>query len=135
MHTVGVFANIFDPEGRILCVKRNYGPRNWTTPGGRLEKGESPLAALEREVLEETGYRIAPQQLVGIYANVYKDDVVISICACIVGQEEWSPNGEIAEIGFFSQDRLPEPMSANTLTRIRDAFAGKSGVVRAFESV
>lgn len=29
----------------------------WTTPGGRVELGESPLDALKREVLEESGLR------------------------------------------------------------------------------
>jgi 8-oxo-dGTP pyrophosphatase MutT (NUDIX family) len=46
MPTVGVFAAIFDAQVRILCVKLNYRPLNWTTPGGRVEAGESPVAAL-----------------------------------------------------------------------------------------
>lgn len=40
--SVGVFAVIFDEQKRILCVKRNYGPKNWTTPGGAIDKDESP---------------------------------------------------------------------------------------------
>lgn len=60
MTTIGVFAAIFDDEGRILCVKRAYGPQNWTTPGGRMDSGESPIVALEREVREETGISSRP---------------------------------------------------------------------------
>jgi 8-oxo-dGTP diphosphatase len=55
MVTLGVFAAIFDGDGRILCVRMNYATHAWTTPGGGVEPGESPLAALEREVLEESG--------------------------------------------------------------------------------
>src|SRR6266853_970346 len=55
MPTLGVFAAILDNSGRILCVRMNYATRAWTTPGGRVEPGESPLDALKREVLEESG--------------------------------------------------------------------------------
>jgi 8-oxo-dGTP diphosphatase len=55
MPTLGVFAAILDDGGRILCVRMNHATHAWTTPGGRVEPGESPLDALKREVLEESG--------------------------------------------------------------------------------
>ena len=55
MPSVGVIAVVRDERQRILCVRRNYGDLAWTLPGGAMEAGESPLAALEREVHEETG--------------------------------------------------------------------------------
>jgi 8-oxo-dGTP diphosphatase len=51
MATLGVFAAIMDENERILCVRLNYATYAWTTPGGRVELGESPLDALKREVL------------------------------------------------------------------------------------
>lgn len=36
-------------------------------PGGGIDPGESPLAALHREVIEETGWRIGAPQRIGIY--------------------------------------------------------------------
>ena len=36
-------------------------------PGGGIDPGESPLAALHREVLEETGWRIAAPRRLGAY--------------------------------------------------------------------
>lgn len=33
----------------------------WGMPGGKIERGEDRLAAVVREVLEETGIRIAPE--------------------------------------------------------------------------
>jgi 8-oxo-dGTP diphosphatase len=130
MTTIGVFAAIFDDEGHILCVKRAYGPQNWTTPGGRVEGGESPIAALEREVLEETGYVVRPGRLLGAYAATFKDDLVLSIEAEIIGREAWEPDTEIAEVGFFDRDALPQPMHPFTATRIRDAFEGQIGIIR-----
>ena len=43
-------------DGRMLCVwnKRYAG---WTLPGGLVEEGETPVQAVKRELLEETGLR------------------------------------------------------------------------------
>ena len=41
MPTIGAFAAIFDPEGRMLLVLRAYGPKDWSNPGGRMDAGES----------------------------------------------------------------------------------------------
>lgn len=43
-------------EGRLLCV---WQKDELQLPGGGIDPGESPLAALHREVIEETGWRIA----------------------------------------------------------------------------
>jgi ADP-ribose pyrophosphatase YjhB (NUDIX family) len=61
-----VGAVIFDGQGRVLLVLRGKPPLRgtWTLPGGRTEPGESPEAAVEREVLEETGLAVQAQRLV-----------------------------------------------------------------------
>jgi 8-oxo-dGTP diphosphatase len=133
MPTVGVFAAMFDDRGRILCVKLNYGPQNWTTPGGRVEAGESPVTALIREIHEESGYHAQVERLVGVYAAPFKDDIVLMMTARIIGSDGWVPNAEIAEIGFAARDALPTPMNPRVQRRILDAFAGHSGVLHVFE--
>lgn len=52
----GAIAVVFH-EGRFLLVKRKKAPnaRTWGFPGGRVEPGETALAAAERELAEETG--------------------------------------------------------------------------------
>ena len=85
MPTLGVFAAIFDDSGRILCVRMNYATHAWTTPGGRVELGESPLAALKREMLEESGLEVVADGLVGVYSKPQKDDVVLFLRARVVG--------------------------------------------------
>jgi 8-oxo-dGTP diphosphatase len=48
-------------DNKLLIVDENSG---WFLPGGGLEEGESPVEALHREVLEETGFEIeAPERL------------------------------------------------------------------------
>ena len=130
MTTIGVFAGVFDEQGRVLCVRHNYGNREWGMPGGQLEPGEDPLTCLEREVLEETGYLIVVRNLVGIYSAVYRDDLVILFAADAGKREAWSPNDEIGEVAFFGLDDLPEPMAANPKLRFCDLAADVTAVVR-----
>ncbi|WP_438855802.1 NUDIX hydrolase [Agromyces sp. M3QZ16-3] len=54
-------AVITDDDGRVLLVRRGAPPQRgrWSVPGGRLEPGESFADAAAREVLEETGLRVA----------------------------------------------------------------------------
>jgi 8-oxo-dGTP diphosphatase len=134
MPTVGVFAAIFDEQGRILCVRLNYGPKSWTIPGGRVESGESLIEALEREVQEESGYHIQARQVIGAYSSPYKDDLGLTIRAEIVDRGEWQPNGEISELGFFGKDELPQPMHPHVVRLILDAFEGQTGIMRVFNS-
>mgnify|MGYP000181491880 FL=1 len=50
-----------DTRGRILLARRTEGrdlAGAWEFPGGKVEPGESPLKALERELFEELGIRI-----------------------------------------------------------------------------
>jgi 8-oxo-dGTP diphosphatase len=130
MPTLGVFAAITDGENRILCVRMNYATHAWTTPGGRVELGESPLDALKREVLEESGLDVVAGDLVGVYSKPYKDDIVLFFRASVVGRNPWQPNGEISDMGYFCRSELPEPMGLGVRTRIIDALDGATGIVR-----
>jgi len=128
------FGAIFDDHGRILCVKRNYGDRTWTTPGGGIEPGESPFQATQREAYEESGYRVEIEHLIGVYCSPWMEDYVLFFQLRVLGYDEWQPNTEIAEIGYFQRDALPQPMKVRTATRIRDAFDRIQGIVRVFSS-
>jgi ADP-ribose pyrophosphatase YjhB (NUDIX family) len=133
MATIGVFASIFDQDKRALCVRQNYAERYWTTPGGRLELNETPLDGLIREVREEIGAEVEVLGLVGVYANAYKDDLVLNFHARLIGSlANWQPHDEIADLGFFPLDQLPQPITANGTWRLRDAAAGLRGVYRSF---
>lgn len=54
-------AALFDDEGRILLAQRPVGKQLaglWEFPGGKLEPGETPEAALVRELEEELSIRV-----------------------------------------------------------------------------
>lgn len=130
MPSVGVFAVVLDEDQRVLCVRRDYGDRSWTLPGGGMEVGESPLAALQREVHEETGYVVRPGTLLGVYSKPWKDDLVLCFGAMIIGRDPWKANGEISAVGFFARNDLPEPFSPHARSRIDEVLAGNTGIVR-----
>src|SRR5215212_124743 len=67
---VGCAAIIFQSASRdkILLTRRSDNGK-WCLPGGRMEPGESAAEACEREVLEETGLRVAIKKLSGVYTS------------------------------------------------------------------
>lgn len=135
MPTVGVFAAIFDERRRILCIQRGYGDFGWSSPGGRMEAGESPTDCLTREVREETGLIAQAGPLIGVYSAPFKDDLVLFFHATVVGKADWQPTAEIAGFDYFAVDELPTPMTERARRRIVDAFDGRSGIVRVFDRV
>jgi len=62
-------ACIRDEEGRILLLRRSDGEDLWSFPGGAIEPGERADEAVAREVYEETGLKVKPVALIGIYSD------------------------------------------------------------------
>jgi 8-oxo-dGTP diphosphatase len=61
-----VCAALIDGEGRVLLQQRAPGRAMaglWEFPGGKVEPGERPEAALVRELEEELGIQVDPAQL------------------------------------------------------------------------
>jgi 8-oxo-dGTP diphosphatase len=123
-----------DPEGRIALCRNTYRD-GWSLPGGVVDDNEPPAAACARELAEELGFEaVRPGRLVAVqWAQRAQDSPVhflsltfdMGTCAdpgALRMQEE-----EIAEIGFFPLDALPEdtrPFIAHRLRAIRDAAPG-----------
>jgi 8-oxo-dGTP diphosphatase len=134
MVSLGVFASIFDEASRILLVRQGYGSRHWTTPGGRVEEGESPLVALKREVIEEIACEVRISHLIGVYVRAYRNDLVLSFAATLIRGTPRACPPEISEIGFFAREQLPAELAFNSRVRVEDAFEDCRGVFRVFES-
>lgn len=63
---LAVGAVVLREDGAVLLIQRGRPPSvgSWTFPGGKVEAGETLEEAVVREVLEETGLRVAPVALV-----------------------------------------------------------------------
>lgn len=58
--TMGVVGVLFDDLGRVLLAEHVYHPRlPWGLPGGAINRGEDPMAALQREMREELAIEVA----------------------------------------------------------------------------
>jgi 8-oxo-dGTP pyrophosphatase MutT (NUDIX family) len=56
---------VFDDDGNVMLARTAYGQRQIGPPGGRIEQGESPIAAARREFSEETGFEVHVDRLIG----------------------------------------------------------------------
>jgi 8-oxo-dGTP diphosphatase len=73
---VAAYALSVDPAGRILLcrISPSVAPGEiWTLPGGGLEFGESPRAAVLRELDEESGYHGEVVALADVFDRVVAD--------------------------------------------------------------
>ncbi len=60
MKTINVVAAIIKKDDKIFATQRGYGEfkGGWEFPGGKIEQGETPQQALEREIREELDAQI-----------------------------------------------------------------------------
>ena len=72
-----VFVATQDPDGRFLLVQR-CDSGQWELPGGRVDVGESAVAAAVREVAEESGVVVHVTGLIGLYTDPHY--VIRSVC-------------------------------------------------------
>ena len=70
-----VDAVIEDNAGNVILIKRKYPPFQdyYALPGGFIEKGESAIRALVREVKEETNLDVKILHKVGLYTEEGRD--------------------------------------------------------------
>ncbi len=122
--TLGVRGVVVDAEGRVLLVEHTYVP-GWHLPGGGVERGETAVQSLGRELEEEAGVQptVAPR-LVSIHSNHrnYPGDHVLVYLV-----ETWAPcsatsRGEIHRVGWFALDRLPPGVTTATRARLAEIF-------------
>lgn len=65
-------AAVVETDGKYLIVEEYAsGRRVLTQPGGHIEAGESPEAAVERETLEESGCYVSCEDLIGVYLWIH----------------------------------------------------------------
>lgn len=71
-----VRAVITNRAGEVLLIRpHSYAENEWTLPGGGVEQGESPVAAMRRELAEELGIRCeAPDELPVRNRFIYSDE-------------------------------------------------------------
>jgi 8-oxo-dGTP pyrophosphatase MutT (NUDIX family) len=101
---LGVKGLCLNSEGKVLlveCQRKKSGEKYWDLPGGRIQKGETVLGALQRELEEEVGLQNVQHEaslgmsLTKIRIPKQEGDVglILALYSCKV------PNGFIPVLG------------------------------------
>ena len=109
-------------DGKILLVQERADER-WCLPGGWADVGDSPAEMVMREVWEESGFKVEPKKVIGVYdANndgrpleFYHAYKIIFLCEITGGQAR--PSYETLAVDFFHFDNLPPLSSSRTNKR------------------
>lgn len=125
--TLGVRAIVRSEDGKFLLVRHTYTP-GWHFPGGGVEKGESARGALDKELRQETGLELIGEPvLCGVFHNNAvnpRDHVLVYLCDIAGTLPDKQPSAEIAEVGYYSLDSLPEGIDPGTYRRMREVVDG-----------
>jgi len=125
--TLGVRAIVRSENGKFLLVRHTY-TSGWHFPGGGVEKGETVLNALEKELRQETGLKLIGEPILhGVFLNSAvnkRDHVVVYICNVSGNVPKTPSSPEIAEIGFFDLGDLPERINLGTMRRVLEITEG-----------
>lgn len=125
--TLGVRGIVRDGDENILLVRHTYTP-GWHLPGGGVEVGETPRAALMRELDEEAGIVPAsPPVLHGAFFNAavsQRDHVLVFLVDDFTRDDARRRAREIAEARFFDPRRLPEDTTPGTRRRLAELAEG-----------
>lgn len=125
---------MIERDGRFLLVEEFAdGRRVFNQPAGHLDPGESLLAAVAREVFEETAHRFTPTGLLGIYRWHYAAQEVTFLRFAFLGRLDGAEEGraldqQIVALHWFTLDeireRAAEHRSPLVLRCVEDYLAG-----------
>lgn len=115
-------------DGKILLIQERMDER-WAMPGGWADLGDAPASVAEREVWEESGYRVKAQKVVAVldanriepmeFFHAFK---IIFLCQLLGGDPRIS--NETLAVDFFDPQHLP-PLSVFRTNQdmIQEVFA------------
>lgn len=107
--TLSVAAVIIDKDNRVLLLDHVLRPNSgWGLPGGFIDRGEQPDAAIKREISEETGIGLENLKLYKI--RCLDRHVEVLFTANPIGEVEVN-SPEIIGFDWFEIELLPKGMS------------------------
>jgi 8-oxo-dGTP diphosphatase len=108
---VGAVILVRDPDDKLVLLRQPPG-RGWGLPAGLLKRGESAPLGAARELFEETGLRVAPEDVQPMQPNALVHttwrwvDLVFTV-RVPAGATLTVDGGEVYEARWFSTDDLP----------------------------
>lgn len=113
---------IIRKDGKILVLKRSatddHKPGVWETPGGGIDRIESPQEAIAREVLEETGLTVEVREPFNVF-TFKKDNGEFKVGITFLCEYR---SGEVALSHEHSEYRFIEPQEFAQLESIPSLY-------------
>jgi 8-oxo-dGTP pyrophosphatase MutT (NUDIX family) len=134
---LGVAVALLDEYGRLLLELRSD-VSLWGITGGKLDPGETPLECGCREILEETGLRLNPDDL--NFFNIYGDPsdgrilqypdnrihlIDIVYTARVDSKQHLAMSGESLSFSYFTSQSLPSAIVPPAVRPIGDLVSRK----------
>ncbi|MFD1074983.1 NUDIX hydrolase [Longispora fulva] len=117
-YIIGAVTIVLSPDGTRMLLLRQPPGRAWSLPAGLLDRRERPIVGAAREVREETGLDVRPEQLEPMDPNAvvhYKGGWVDMVFTTRVATDlplNVDP-AEVIEGRWFDVDALP-PLTRST---------------------
>ncbi len=116
---IRVVAAVIREDGRVFATQRGYGNYKdwWEFPGGKIEPGETPEAAVVREIQEELGTKVAVDRFLTTVEYDYPEFHLSMDCFfCHIEEGEltlleheaakWLPLGNLRQVNWLPADIL-----------------------------
>ena len=118
--TTGVV--VTNRTGQVLLLKHRFRPGSgWGMPGGFIERGEQPEAALRRELREEIGLELEELKLFTVRAFRKPKQVEIVFTARATGNPD-QLSFEIQKAVWFLPAEFPKELPADQTVLIKRAL-------------
>ena len=106
-----VVAGLVLRDGRILISQRTAAqalPLQWEFPGGKVEPGEAPVAALARELHEELAITVEVGRIWDVLFHAYPAfDLVMLVYRCRLAVGQVARAVEVADLRWLLPAELP----------------------------
>lgn len=119
-HHVAVETVVFDFYGNkpeVLLIKRGHKPYKnfWAIPGGFLEENEEVPEGAARELVEETGVSVDPDDLnlITVLSRTEENrtwKTIIVVYSTVIDKTEWNvrADDDAIGIGWYPVDDMPK---------------------------
>jgi ADP-ribose pyrophosphatase YjhB (NUDIX family) len=129
---IDVRAAVFRDRKILLVQERS--DNLWTLPGGWADVNDSPSEAIEKEVWQESGFKVRVDRLLAVFdrakhAHVppFPFHIYKMFFLCGIESGEARPSSETSSVDFFALETLP-PLSLSRITNEQIRFCFEAGL-------
>ena len=135
MHPESVAGVVFSPDRKMVLLIQRRDVPVWVLPGGGIEPDETPDLAAAREILEETGFTVKVDRLVGIYTPINRLAKRTHLYECSILDGHASITSETKGVHFFPLHALRKLIPPPFREWIFDALEKREAVEKKLTSV